>query len=126
MTSKLVLTAGLLAALVHSPVSGQPPARKIRFNGRELTSEQMARLDAVERRYNVRIRDAEYWYDNRSGATGVWNGPALAALPPGLELGGTMPANCSGGGTGVFINGREIHPLDLQTLSALGPVYPGR
>jgi hypothetical protein len=37
-----------------------------------------------------------------------------------------MPAGCSGGGTGVFVNGRELHPYDVYRLSQLGPVYPGR
>ena len=37
-----------------------------------------------------------------------------------------MPSNASGGGTGVFVNGRELHPLDVASLSTLGPVYRAR
>src|ERR1700704_2963212 len=88
-----------VAAIVASAQSS--PSRKIRFNGRALTSEQMMRLEFLERQARVRIPDNDYWYDNRSGAAGFWNGPALAALPPGMGLGGPMPANCSGGGTRV-------------------------
>lgn len=45
----------------------------------------------------------------------------------GLPLGGKLPANISGGGTGVFINGRELHPLDVQALQSLvGQLLPGR
>jgi len=103
-----------------------PPARKIRFNGRALTAEQLMRLEALERQARVRVPDNDYWYDNRSGAAGFWNGPAVAVLPPGLGLGGPMPVNCSGGGTNVFVNGRELHPVDVAGLMQLGPVLPGR
>ena len=72
------------------------------------------------------LPDRDFWYDNRTGAAGLWQGPTLGVLPAGLELGGTMPANCSGGRTGVFINGREIHPTDVMTLSSFMLVFPGR
>ncbi len=37
-----------------------------------------------------------------------------------------MPVNISGGGTGIYINGREIHPLDQQALMQLfGVTYLG-
>ena len=39
--------------------------------------------------------------------------------------GGPMPANCSGGGTRVFVNGRELHPQEVAVLSQLGSVTPG-
>jgi len=120
LTLALTLAAGLLSAQLPAPA-----ARNIKINGHALTANQLAQLEAVERRYGVRIRDASYWYDQRSGATGMWNGPALAAMPPGLDF-GPMPPDCSGRGTGVFVNGRELHPVDVQTLSSLGPVYPGR
>jgi hypothetical protein len=52
-------------------------------------------------------------------------------LPAGLDLGGPLPASASGGGdgrlTGVFINGRELHPADVAGLRQLvGQVWPGR
>ena len=37
-----------------------------------------------------------------------------------------MPPNCSGGGTGVFVNGRELHPMDVTALQRIIPVVPGR
>ena len=80
----------------------------------------------MEAHYGVRLPDNDYWYDNRSGAAGFWKGPAVAGLPAGLGLGGPMPANCSGGTTGVFVNGRELHQVDVAGLSQLGPVYRGR
>src|SRR5437762_1694958 len=102
------------------------PARKLTFNGKALAADQLKRLELVERTYGVRLPDNAYWYDNRSGAAGLWKGPALGQLPAGLNLGGPMPADCSGGGTNVFINGRELHPIDVALLSQLGPVRPGR
>ena len=37
-----------------------------------------------------------------------------------------MPADISGGGTGIFINGREIHPLDqLALMQLFGVTYQG-
>jgi len=118
MFTKLFLSLGFIAALANA----QSALRSITINGHALTARQMAQVEAVERRYGVRIRDAAYWYDARSGATGFWNGPVVAAMPPGLDF-GPMPAGCSGGGTGVFVNGRELNPLEVQSLSGLGPVY---
>jgi hypothetical protein len=122
------------AGVQPPPRQGQlATARKITFNGRSLTAAQLARLEDLERPYSLRIPNGEYWYDNRSGAAGFWGGPAVAILGPGLELGGPMPANCSGGGTGrftgTFINGRELHPIDVAFLSSISPtgqVLPGR
>ena len=97
--------------------------RKITFNGRALTRGQLLKLKALEQSYKARLPDGRYWYDNRSGLMGLWNGPATAALPAGLGFGGVIPANASGGNTQVFVNGRELHPLDVARLQ---PVYPGR
>ena len=52
---------------------------------------------------------------------------ALAGIAlAGLSLGGPLPADISGGGTGVFVNGRELHPLDVMQLSSLVNVAAGR
>jgi hypothetical protein len=117
-------TAAVLMCTLALAATAQ--TRHLTFNGRPLTPEQMQRLEKVERMYGVRLPDQKFWYDNRSGTAGFWNGPGVAALPPGLDLGGPMPPNCSGGGTGVFINGRELHPIDVAILSQLGPVLRGR
>jgi hypothetical protein len=60
-----------------------------------------------------------YWYDPKSGWWGIEGGPAAGQLPPGLDLGGPLRADASGGGTGTFINGRELHPTEVQQLSLL-------
>jgi len=78
----------------------------------------------------VRVAPGEYWYDAFSGLFGVMGGPGVGFTMPGLQLGGPLPADASGGGAGrltaVFVNGRELHPQDVAQLSALGPVLPGR
>jgi len=103
-----------------SPVA----ARNVTFNGRALTADQMKRLALLEAYFGQRLPNGKYWYDNRSGVMGIWGGPAAAILPPGLGLGGPMPANASGGGTRMFVNGRELHPIDVARLG--GPSVPGR
>jgi hypothetical protein len=120
-----VFTQSVAQSATQENASSSSP-RAITFNGRSLTPDQQQRLEALERMYRVRLPDLRYWYDNHSGAVGLWNGPALAALPAGLGFGGPMPANASLGGTGVFINGRELHPLDVAGLSRIVQVRRGR
>jgi len=83
-------------------------------------------LRALELQSQLPIADGRYWYDMYSGAWGVENGPTAGLVVAGLSLPGPMPADISGGGTGIFINGREIHPLDQQALYQLfGVTYQG-
>ena len=103
-----------------------------RFDSTDASSDaaELATLERLERGVG-RLDDGAYWYDPRTGASGRWGGPTLAFLPPGLSLGGPLPADASGGGqgtlTGVFVNGRELHPLDVLGLQQLiGQVWPGR
>lgn len=119
-----------------APVAGQPqPAavagRRITINGVAATRDDLATLDAIERQWGNRLPDGDYWYDAVSGAAGYWGGPMIGTLPANLRLGGPLPASASGGGngrlSGVFINGREIHPQDVVQLQALvGEVPQGR
>ncbi len=54
-------------------------------------------------------------------------GPTAGFLFAGLDLPGPMPADVSGGGTDIFINGRELHPLDKEALAKIfGQTIPGR
>ena len=81
----------------------------------------------LERRYQVRIQDGAYWYDPQSGAWGLQGGPTAGFIVAGLDIGGTLKANASGGRTGVYVNGRALHPQDLAALQQLvGPLQPGR
>ena len=93
-------------------------------NRDELSAE---RLELVSSRYGVRIPPGRYWYDSVCGAWGIEGGPTLGFTAAGLELAGPLPADISGRGTGIFINGREIHFQDQAALIAmLGVTYPGR
>ena len=111
----------------------QPPqdTRRFSFNGRAATAGDLQILAQIEAMYQMQAPAGDYWYDARSGAAGRWGGPTLGFLPAGLALGGPLPPNASGGGngmvTGVFINGRELHPVDVQVMMRIyGQVIPGR
>jgi hypothetical protein len=73
------------------------------------------------------IPPGRYWYDSKSGLWGMEGGPTVGQIFPELELGGPLQPNASGGGTGVFINGRELHPQEVAFLQRIfGVVIPGR
>jgi len=127
------LPAALLMTTADANAQGAAaahrPARAVVFNGRLLDATGLRQLQAFEAQAGP-VPDGRYWYDPASGGAGLWHGPAIAYLGPGLQLGGALPPQASGGGhgrlTGVFINGRELHPLDVAGLQTLGPVIPGR
>lgn len=106
------------------------PARNVQFNGVTLDQQGMQLLAQLESYTGVQIPNGAYWYDPVSGATGPWGGPMAAAIPAGLPLGGTLRPEASGGGsglvTGVFVNGRELHPQDVAALRTFMQVMPGR
>lgn len=115
-----------------SPAPPRKDERQLRFNGRPATPQDLEVLARLEASWGAPLPAGAYWYDNMTGAAGVFGGPTRAFLPPGLGLGGTQaPADASGGGdgrlSGVFINGRELHPLDVQGLTLLlgQPPAPG-
>lgn len=109
-------------AEVKSPAPGGP--RKVEINGKSLSGKE---LEKVEKAYKIHIPDADYWYDPVLGAWGARGGPTMGFILPGLELGGPLPADASGTGTGIFVNGRELHPLDVMALQQVtGPIMPGR
>jgi hypothetical protein len=105
--------------------------RRITFNGGALDRVGWQVLDQLEAYSRTRLPDGNYWYDHMSGVAGRWGGPAAVLLIPGLPLGGRLPADASGGGdgrtTGIFVNGRELHPDDVRALIAVyGQAWPGR
>lgn len=81
---------------------------------------------AIESASNARVQDGRYWYDPACGAWGVEGGPCAGFIQAGGSMGGVLMPNASAGDTGVFINGRELHRLDVAALRRLGPVFPGR
>jgi len=103
---------------------GAATVRDVYVNRVKLSSE---RVQQIERQYRTLIMDGRYWYDAACGAWGVEGGPTLGFVRSGLDLPGPMPADISGGGTGIFINGREIHVQDRMALQQIfGVTYPGR
>jgi hypothetical protein len=102
---------------------GPGAARSVSINRARLADKQVS---VLERQFQVRVLDGSYWYDKACGAWGLEGGPTLGFIPAGLDLGGALRADASGGGTGVFINGRELHPLDVADLQQITQVVPGR
>lgn len=105
--------------------AGAPDGRRnVVINDKRLTDEELAR---AEQTYRIRIPDANYWYDRTLGSWGVKGQPTMGFIAPGLDLGGPLRPDASGGGTNVFVNGRELPPSDLAALQQItGPVPPGR
>ena len=84
-------------------------------------------LQLLETTFQTKIPGGRYWYDPMSGGWGLEGGPTLGFTIAGLPIGGPLPADISGGTTGVFVNGRQLPVQDLVGLQALaGPVAPGR
>jgi hypothetical protein len=116
--------------LTFRPVGAAPAAaadagpRRVIINGKPLGADELA---AIERQYGVRLASADFWYDRTLGAWGLRGGPTLGFTAAGLNLGGELQADASGGNTLVFVNGRALHPIDLMLLQNLtGPILPGR
>lgn len=117
--------------LLEQSAPQTPPApaaanssRPVFINGVRLSDEQLRQL---EQRFSLRIADGAYWYDQISGAWGMQGGPTIGFTQPHLELGGRLQRDASNGNTGVIINGRELHQLDVLALRQLTPyVIPGR
>jgi hypothetical protein len=83
-------------------------------------------VQALERAYRVPIAPGRYWYDRVSGAWGVRGGPTRGFLPAGLTIGGALAEDASAGTTGVYVNGRELHVLDVLALQRFTLVSQGR
>jgi hypothetical protein len=107
----------------HVYKEGAMSRSRVVINDVQLADEEVT---ALERRYGVRVQDGAYWYDAISGAWGLQNGPTAGFMEVNLPLGGALSADASGGTSGVFINGRELHFQDVVALQRLGPVFPGR
>ncbi len=120
-----LLTAFALGAtiLLAAPRTAAAQAGTgVRVNRVELSQDIVQALA----QYGIRVAPGDYWYDMFSGLFGMMGGPGLGFTMPGLQLGGELPADASGRGTNVFVNGRELHAQDIAALSALGPIMPGR
>ena len=88
---------------------------RIVVNGQGLSAELLGGLRAM----GFDWPPGRYWYDPVCGWWGEEGGPSAGQLPAGLSLGGPLRADASGGGTGTSINGRELHPVEVQQLTLL-------
>jgi hypothetical protein len=117
-----------LASYTHAPPLAAPsttaPMRQVFVNGVRLRDDEVT---VLEQKYRNQIPDGSYWYDKMCGAWGMQGGPVLCTIEPNLALGGPLQANASNGATGVFINGRELHYLDVALVQRVVPmIIPGR
>lgn len=99
-----------------------PRAGNVVVNGVRL---QPREILALEQMFHTRIPSGSYWYDNVSGLWGHEGGPTAGQMPAGLNLGGPLHANASGGLSNVFINGRSLHLLEIRFLQQCTQVTPG-
>ena len=121
-SSLLIALASGATILLAAGAAEAQTGSGVRVNRVELSQEIVQALA----QYGIRVAPGDYWYDMFSGLFGMMGGPGLGFTMPGLQLGGELPADASGRGTNVFVNGRELHAQDIAALSALGPIMPGR
>jgi len=109
---------------VAEPPQSVAQSTGVFINERELSPRQVAELVAIYRFPPPRGR---FWYDSRSGLYGLWGHETAGYIRPGHDF-GPLPAEASGGRTGVFINGRHINDVELAFLQNLfgGQVRQGR
>jgi hypothetical protein len=108
------------------PTTDKTPSsagRSVIINGQRLSGRD---IETIEKTFQVQVRDGDYWYDRMNGSWGQKGGPTEGFIIAGLNLGGPLRENASNGNTGVFINGRQLHRVDVARLSLLGPVNQGR
>ncbi len=99
------------------------PSRSVIINGVRLSDQD---IEALMRTFQVEVKDGNYWYDRMNGSWGQQGRPTAGFIMAGLSLGGPLRADASNGDTGVFINGRQLHRVDVARLMQIGPVYQAR
>ncbi len=115
--------AGVIWMILSAGAQTGTLSSQITVNGETLAPDVVR---ALTQTYGP-IPDGEYWYDPFSGLWGVAGGPSTGQILPGLALGGPLQPDASGGGSGVFVNGRDLHPDEVAFLvRRFGVVLPGR
>ena len=95
-------------------------------NGKRLEASEVQMLRELAAQYGVEPVPGRYWYDPISGLYGAEGGPTAGQTLPQLPIGGPLRADASGGGSGVWVNGREMHRDEVTYLSQCTQVIPGR
>jgi hypothetical protein len=123
MKSPLIAMVAAIATILATAGGTAANSNSVYVNRVQIGQDQLQILQSV---YGP-IRPGAYWYDPVSGWWGPEGGPVQGQIDPWLALGGPLRADASGGGTGVFINGRELHPIDVARLQQMfGNVPMGR
>jgi len=112
--------AAVATLLATSMVAGAANGGRVYINETPISSEQ---IQLLEYAYGP-IQSGAYWYDPVSGLWGQQRGPAQGQIAAWLALGGQLRADASAGNTRVFINGRELHPVDVERLRQIFGVVP--
>jgi hypothetical protein len=117
--------AATLAAEAPAGAGTPHPTAEVIVNGEALGLQQQLDLARLVGRP---VAPGRYWYDTVSGLWGYEGGPAAGQLPPKLApISAPLQADASGAMTPVYINGRSLHPTEVQQLYLLlGQVIPGR
>lgn len=100
-------------------------AKDVYINHIKLNNNEMA---ALQTSYGE-VHAGRYWYDSLAGLWGYENGPTQGKAYANVYFRGKLPADISGRGTSIFINGREIHDKEKQYLESIygtGNVKTGR
>jgi len=98
--------------------------RNVTVNGVALSDHEIATFEFYT---ETSIPDGKYWYDAQAGIWGEWHQPAKGWIQPNIPMTGTLAPDASAGNTRVFVNGRQLHMVDLQVLQANGVLLsPGQ
>lgn len=103
--------------------NAQNKMKELVINDEVVPAQVVAQLEAA---YQVKFVPGSYWYDRMTGAFGIKGGPCTGIGVAGLNIGGQLKPNASGGGTHVFINGRDLHTQDVMAFQTFMQVIPGR
>lgn len=117
-----------LSGLVLAVGDGRAGESQVIVNDEVLDAETHRGLEET---YRTKLIPGRYWYDTVSGLWGLEGGPSLGQIVAGMQIGRGLAADASvkdmRSRTFVFVNGREIHPQELQSLIRLyGSVREGR
>jgi hypothetical protein len=118
-----VTTIVLLLSLISLTGKSQDAMSKFIVNDQVIPE---ATITQMEQQYGVKFIPGTYWYDKMTGAFGSKGGPCIGVGIAGLQIGGPLQSNASGGNTRIFINGRELHQADVQVLQTFMQPRLGR
>jgi hypothetical protein len=104
-------------------VNAQTKMKEIIINDEVVPAQTIAQLEST---FKIKFVPGNYWYDRLTGAFGLKGGPCAGVGVAGLNIGGLLKSNASTGGTGVFINGRDLHTQDVLAFQTFMQVIPGR